>query len=183
VLGYEPAEIVGRLMLDFIADSEKAAVSERFVTQMTGSEQFSAFNSTLLPKDNAPVDVLMHNNVVTFRGQQASIGVIIDISEHKQEEKRIREEEDKFRSLAEQNVAGIVIVRDDATIGYCNGYFAHMIGYAPDEVVGRPLLDFVPETEQPSSLEICVRHSLRPAIRCRSPRRHPSAAAWCSCHR
>jgi PAS domain S-box-containing protein len=64
-------------------------------------------------------------------------------------EKRIREEDAIFRSLAEQNIAGIVIVRDDGTIGYCNGYFAHLIGYAPEEIVGRPLLDFVPETEQP----------------------------------
>jgi PAS domain S-box-containing protein len=144
VLGYEAAEVVGRPMLEFIAKRENAAMSERFVAQMTGREQFSAFNSTLLRNDGAPVDVLIHNNVATFRGQQASIGVILDISEHKQEERRIREEEDKFRSLAEQNVAGIVIVRDDGTIGYCNGYFAHMIGYAPEEIVGRPLLDFVP---------------------------------------
>jgi PAS domain S-box-containing protein len=64
-------------------------------------------------------------------------------------EKRSREEEAIFRSLAEQNIAGIVIVRDDGTIGYCNGYLANLIGYAPEEIVDRPLLDFVPETEQP----------------------------------
>ena len=149
VFGYEPADVVGRPMLEFVAEPERAAVSERFVAQMTGREQFSDFNSTLLRKDGAPVDVLIHSNVATFGGQQASIGVILDISERKRAEERFREEEAKFRSLAEQNVAGIVIVRDDGTIGYCNGYFAHLIGYAPEEVVGRPLLDFVPETDQP----------------------------------
>ncbi len=149
LVGYERVEVLGRPMLEFIANSEKTAVSKRFVAQMTGREQFSAFNSTLLRKDGALVDVLVDNNVAAFRGQQASIGVIVDISEHKREEKRIREEEDKFRSLAEQNVAGIVIVRDDGTIGYSNGYFAHMIGYAPEDIVGPPLLDFVPEAEQP----------------------------------
>ncbi len=61
----------------------------------------------------------------------------------------MHEERGKFRSLAEQNVAGIVIVRDDGTIGFSNGYFAHMIGYAPEDIVGHPLLDFVPEAEQP----------------------------------
>ena len=149
VLGYEPAEVIGRPMLEFIAEPEKAAVSERFVAQMSGREPVSEFNSTLLCKDGVSVDVLIHSNVATFGGQQAAIGVILDLSEHKREEKQIREEEAKFRSLAEQNVAGIVVVRDDGTIGYCNGYFAHLIGYAPEEILGRPLLDFVPEVAQP----------------------------------
>ena len=77
----------------------------------------------------------------------------------KRAEKWIREEDGIFRSLAEQNIAGIVIVRDDGTIGYCNGYFAHMIGYAREEVLGRPLLDFVPEAEH----QIVVQ-SLRPQL-------------------
>ncbi len=78
-------------------------------------------------------------------------GVFIfrDVTEREQADARIREEEAKFRSLVEQDVAGIAIVRDDGTIGYCNGCFAKTIGYAPADVVGRPLLDFVPETERP----------------------------------
>ena len=149
VFGYELADILGRPMLEFVAEPERAAVSERFVAQMTGRERSSDFNSTLLRNDGAPVEVLIHSNVATFGGQQASIGVILDISEGKRAEERLREEEGKFRSLAEQNVAGAVIVRDDGTIGYCNGYFAHLVGCAREEVVGRRLLDFVPETEQP----------------------------------
>ena len=149
VFGYEPAGVVGRPMLEFVAEPERAAVSERFVAQMTGREPFSKFYSTLLRKDGAPVDVLIHSNVATFGGQQVSIGVILDIDKDKQEAERLREEEAKFRSLVEQNIAGIVIVHEDGTIGFCNGYFAHLVGYAREEVVGRPLMGFIPETEQP----------------------------------
>ena len=147
--GYQPAEVIGRPMLEFIAEAERAAVNERFAAQMTGLERVSEFNSTLLRKDGAPVDVLVHSNLATFSGQQASIGVILDMSERKRAEERLREEEAKFRGLAEQNVAGIVIVRDDGTIGSCNDYFAHLIGYAPEEIVDRLLLNFIPEAEQP----------------------------------
>ncbi|WP_170153127.1 PAS-domain containing protein [Roseiarcus fermentans] len=80
--------------------------------------------------------------------------VLHDVTERERNEARIREEEAKFRSLVEQDVAGIVIVRDDGTIGYCNGCFAGMIGYARDELVGRPLLDIVPEGERP----VVMRH-------------------------
>ena len=61
---------------------------------------------------------------------------------------RSREDKANFPNLVEQNVAGIAIIGDDATIGYCNGCFADMIGYNPGEIVGRALLDFVPEAEQ-----------------------------------
>ena len=149
MFGYEPAEVIGRPMLEFIAEQERAAVSERFVAQMTGRERVSKFYSTLLRKDGAPLDVLVHSNVATFGGKQASIGVILDIDKSKQEEERSREEQAKFRSLVEQSIAGIVIVREDGTIGFCNSYFAHLVGYALEEVVGRPLMGFIPETEQP----------------------------------
>ncbi len=85
-LGYEPAQVVGRPMFEFIADSEKAAVSKRFAAQKAGRERLSEFNSTLLRRDGAPVDVLVHNNVATFRGQQASIGIIFDMSERERAE-------------------------------------------------------------------------------------------------
>ena len=45
VFGYEPADVVGRPMLEFVAEPERAAVSERFVAQMTGREPFSKFYS------------------------------------------------------------------------------------------------------------------------------------------
>ncbi len=77
------------------------------------------------------------------------IFVLCDVTERTQTEERIREDEAKFRSLVEQDVAGIVIVRDDGTIGYCNSCFASMISSTPAEIEGRALLDFVPETEQP----------------------------------
>ena len=76
-----------------------------------------------------------------------SVHVMRDITERERAEARIREEETKFRALVEQNVAGIVIVHDDGAIGYCNGYFANMLGYVPSELIGRPLLDLVSEAE------------------------------------
>ena len=75
------------------------------------------------------------------------IYVFGDVTERERAQSRILEEEAKFRSLVEQNVAGIVIVREDGTMGYCNGYFARMLGYAPSEIIGRPLLDLVSEAD------------------------------------
>ena len=149
-LGYEPDEVIGRSMLQFIAESKRAAATKRFVSQMIGRERVSKYSSTLLRRDGSPVDVLVDAAVGTYSGHRATIGVLLDIGDRMRTEERICEEEEKFRSLVEQNVAGIAIVRDDGAIGYCNACFAKMIGYEPEDIVGRLLLDFVPEDERPT---------------------------------
>lgn len=72
-----------------------------------------------------------------------------DITEPRQAEARLREEEAKFRSLVEQEISGIAIVRGDGTLAYVNPRFARMLGFDVGEVIGRPLLGFVPESERP----------------------------------
>jgi PAS domain S-box-containing protein len=71
----------------------------------------------------------------------------------KSAERALRDSEEKYRALVEQNVAGIVIIRNDGRVGYVNPYFCTLIGYAAAEVIGRPLLDFVPESEKPNVRE------------------------------
>lgn len=78
----------------------------------------------------------------------AMTGTCHDVTEARRAEQKIREEEAKFRGLVEQNVAGVAIVRGDGTVGYANPYFAGLIGCEPAALIGRPLLDIVPEGEQ-----------------------------------
>jgi PAS domain S-box-containing protein len=47
-----------------------------------------------------------------------------------------------FQGIVEQSLAGFYIIQDEV-FQYCNATFAAMVGYAPDEMVGHPLRDFV----------------------------------------
>lgn len=57
-------------------------------------------------------------------------------------ERRADEEAAKFRSLVDQGITGILIIREDGTVAYVNPLFASTFGYALEEVVGRPFGDF-----------------------------------------
>jgi len=81
-----------------------------------------------------------------------------DITERKQAENASREAEAKFRSLVEQNVAGIFIIREDGTIGYVNPIFASILGGVPSDLIGRPLLDFIPDDSRPDVREQLGEH-------------------------
>ncbi|MHB8884530.1 MAG: PAS domain S-box protein [Methylovirgula sp.] len=86
-------------------------------------------------------------------------GTALDITARHRAMRKLEEEEAKFRSLVEQNVAGIVIIGDNGAIVYCNTYFAKLAGYQAAEMIGRPLFDFLPEAERPK-----VRDSLQSQI-------------------
>ena len=153
LLGYEPAEVIGQPMVKFVAEPKRKAAMERLAAQMIGREPASKYSSTLRRKDGSTLDVLIDSVVGIYGGQRTTIGVLLDLGERIRARARIREEEAKFRSLVEQKVAGIAIVRDDGTIAYCNAYFAQMLGCAADEIVGRSLLGFIPETERQTVVE------------------------------
>ena len=75
-------------------------------------------------------------------------GVNRDITDLKRNEQRVTESEGQFKSLVEQQVAGIVIVRYDGSLAYVNPRFAGMLGYETKEVIGQPLLSFIAERDR-----------------------------------
>ncbi len=57
------------------------------------------------------------------------------------------EGEARFRSIFETSGAGIVIADYHGTIRYINRAYADMLGYAPDDMVGRSFVSLSPEGE------------------------------------
>jgi PAS domain S-box-containing protein len=77
-----------------------------------------------------------------------ALGVIQDVTARRQAQETIREDEDQLRVLLDQSIAGIYVILDDATMGYLNRAFAQLVGYTPEEVEGRPVADFIAETDR-----------------------------------
>jgi len=71
-----------------------------------------------------------------------------DVTELRLAEARLAEEEEKFRSVVEQDIAGICIIGDDSCIAYANAAFAQLFGYTSGQLLGRTLLDIVPPEEK-----------------------------------
>ena len=146
--GYAAAEAIGKPFHDFIAESDRATVVEAFAKQITGRRHSFPIAAGIRRKDGTIIDVLAQGRHASYEGRPAVMGVLLDVSERKRAETALREEEAKFRGLVEQQIAGVVIVREDGTLAYVNPQFAKMVGCAPGELIGRPLLEMVPPGEQ-----------------------------------
>ncbi len=64
------------------------------------------------------------------------------MTERQKAERALRESELKYKTLTENSIAGIFIHQDDKYV-FVNDQFAEMLGYAPDELLGRKYYEFV----------------------------------------
>ncbi|HNT74665.1 MAG TPA: response regulator [Anaerolineae bacterium] len=65
-----------------------------------------------------------------------------EITERERAEAALRDSEIKYRNLVEHANDGVVIVQDEI-LQYCNSALAKLQGYAVEEMLGRPIGDFV----------------------------------------
>ena len=69
----------------------------------------------------------------------------VEITEHKKTEEQLRESEEQYRSLVQTASDAIVSVDSNMNIVFWNGAAGTMFGYSEDEILGRSLINLIPE--------------------------------------
>lgn len=77
-----------------------------------------------------------------------AIGHAHDISRRKDLEKELKASEERYRKIVETAREGIYIVDSEARISFTNKRLASMLGYHPEEILGRRTFDFMDETNE-----------------------------------
>jgi diguanylate cyclase (GGDEF)-like protein/PAS domain S-box-containing protein len=75
-------------------------------------------------------------------GVEAAFVLITDITRYRLSERAVRESEERLRKFSEATHEGIVF-HENGVITDCNDSGLRLIGYRYEELVGRPVLDFV----------------------------------------
>jgi len=67
----------------------------------------------------------------------------VDITERKRTEEALRESEEKYRRIVETANEGISMADEDYLVTYVNQKMADMLGYLPQEIIGKSLSNFI----------------------------------------
>lgn len=142
VTGLSPEELRGRSALVFFPELERPTITQaiKWVIE-TGNAQVEGH---LIGKDGVllPYDW----NGVTLKDEAGNIigitGIGRDIAERKQAEATLAESEGKFRSLIQNSSDIITILEPNGTIRYISPSAERILGYKPEELVGRNAFDF-----------------------------------------
>ena len=93
----------------------------------------------MFSKDRTPLEIFLR--AYPLRNKKGLInglvGLHLDITQRKQIEYALRENENKFRSVVEKSHIGIAIVNDISKYTYVNEEFCIMAGYSREELLGK----------------------------------------------
>jgi PAS domain S-box-containing protein len=80
-------------------------------------------------------------------GQDRTSMVIHDLTKRKQAEETLKESEEKFRSLVESTSDWIWEINRNGVYTYASPKVKELLGYEPEEVIGKTPFDFMPDEE------------------------------------
>lgn len=87
----EESVILGRPVLEWISDQDKARSGAVVGGLLEGSERTATLALTVLRVDGTPVDVIAEGAIATFKGKRAIVVVLVDITERLRAENEIVE--------------------------------------------------------------------------------------------
>jgi len=143
-LGYKPDEIVGRSVLEFFSPDDVQYITDNFDSFMQNSGRPAAMEVRFRHKDGSwRVIEGVTNNMVNDPSVMGFVVNARDITERKQAEEALKAREEHFRSLIENSLDGIAVLNEDYTIVYESPSAERILGYKPEELIGKKAIEYI----------------------------------------
>ena len=145
-LGYSRDEFLNMKPYEVDTPEEAALFPERITTLRKHGHHL--FETVHQRRDGTVVPVEVSVRLFESGGKQLSLSVCRDITERKQVEAALRRSEEKFRSLVEATSDWVWEVDRTGAYTYTSPKSRDLLGYEPEEVLGRTPFDFMPPAER-----------------------------------
>lgn len=139
--GYRPEEMTGENFAGFVHPDDLDGLVRSFRRVVDGAVEPSEFR--ILHKDGSIRWVHSSSRQARLdRGVKGTRGVLTDVTERRQAEHLLRENEARFRALSE-TTAAITFIHRDAELIYVNPAATTVTGYTTDELLSRNFWDLI----------------------------------------
>lgn len=161
--GYGLDEVCGRMAWDFLLPSDDARTFKLLYPTFQTGDFPRTFENAWLTRDGRWRTIVWSNTVLGGDAGESMyvIGTGIDVTEHRQAERALRESEERFRVAQDLSLDGFAIleaVRDaslsvvDFRCVYANPVAGQLVKRPVDGLVGRRVLELLPGIKDASEL-------------------------------
>jgi two-component system NtrC family sensor kinase len=149
MLSYENKE--GFLKIDIVKDLYVNPGDRRTFQDMVGKNGFvKDYEVDFKTRDGRTVTVLLTADAI--RDEEGEIigyeGLIIDVTDRKRMEGRIREATRRFQKISEMGDDGIIVIDEGYRIIFANSMATELIGYLNEELLGMKFIDLLNERDK-----------------------------------
>ncbi|MDD5475720.1 MAG: PAS domain S-box protein, partial [Syntrophales bacterium] len=141
VFGWEPQEVIGKTTRIFYrSDEDFDIIGKRFYPSLEHRKTYSEI-FPCRKKDGTNIECMV--NTARFGEVLKDMRIVVvyeDMTEQKRAERALRESEEKYASLVEQAMDGIIIIQDESCL-FANKAMAAMSGYEVGELTGMPFAE------------------------------------------
>lgn len=143
ILGYKPEEVIGRYFYDFFVPEEREELKRKAFEIFDKKLPFLKFINKLLHKNGRVV--IVETNGVPILSEDGELlgyrGVDRDVTERIEAEKRLRESEERYRSITDDVMnaveVGFFILDKNSRVVWVNDTLEKYFGIKKDEIIGQ----------------------------------------------
>ena len=143
ISGYTREEALGMQFWDLIHSDMQEIVKERGLARQRGEDVPAHYEVQANTKDGQKRWLDMAAASINYGGQTATLAMAYDITDRKRAEEMLQKSEQRYRQLIETMNEGLGVADQDYKFTYVNEKLCQMLGYKRDEIMGRPLIEFV----------------------------------------
>ena len=142
-LGLAPDQLVGTQLFDYFGTDDTDFEPLKSITNALAGQSVSC--------DYTWNDIMYQTFVEPLHDDDGHIigvvGISLDTTERKQAEQRLSVSEARFKDIAESMSDWIWEVDSNGVYTYCSERVEDILGYSPQEIIGRTPFEFMPEDE------------------------------------
>ncbi len=148
LLGYRKEEILGKKPRDFTHPDDLKKVSTSTKKGLLKGELSEEFR--VRHKNGHYLWIELKGKFLLDKNEsRGAILISRDITKRKETEQKLRKSEEKYRSLIEDAQEGVWALDENEITIFVNQRICEMLGYTKDEMIGKNLPSFIPESMEP----------------------------------
>ncbi len=130
IYGFSREEFIGMSLKTI---SQNVINGEQHLQRLIENDSLAEFETTQYGKDGRPIYFLINSSMIDYNGKKVVLSINRDITERRRQENIIRENEEKYRIIAEKTTDVIWLMNLEGQSTFVTNSIMQFTGYSVDE--------------------------------------------------